>query len=110
VKPVFERGYRVEQQRGIKFKRDRDQNGYHLRIYTKGYSPEALQVTVNGPFLIVENQESHQVENRYEQGYSFSTHSSSMRRRFRIPRDADSSAMQRSVQGSMVVITLPYRN
>jgi HSP20 family molecular chaperone IbpA len=72
--------------------------------------PEAIQVTVQGWSLVVQNRESHRVEQRSDRGsYNFSATSSSMRRRFPLPPDADASAMKRSQEDGVVVITLPYR-
>ncbi|MET0045829.1 MAG: Hsp20 family protein, partial [Candidatus Thiodiazotropha sp. 6PLUC3] len=73
------------------------------------YSADAIQVKIVGPYLVVENQEAHQIENRHQRGYSFSSTSSSMRRRFRLPADADVAAMARSEEDGVIVITLPYR-
>jgi HSP20 family molecular chaperone IbpA len=96
-------------QRAVRFQQDQDENGYHLRILIRGYTPEAIQVRVDGPYLVVENREAHRVENRHERGYSFSSSSSSMRRRFRLPRNADGAGMQRAEEDGVIVITLPYR-
>jgi HSP20 family molecular chaperone IbpA len=96
-------------QKGMRFERGRDEKGYTLRIYTRGISPEAIQASVRGRTLVVENQESRQVEQRSDRGsYSFSSSSSSMRRRFPLPPDADAQAMQRTVEDGVIVITLPY--
>ncbi len=97
-------------QRRIRFKQDQDSTGYHLRIALQGYSPEAIQVSVDGRSLLVQNKEAHRVENRSDRGYSFSSSSSSMRRRFRLPMDADVNAMQRTEKEGEIVITLPYRS
>jgi HSP20 family molecular chaperone IbpA len=96
-------------QRRVRFKQEQDDAGYHLRIFLQGYSPEAIQVSVDRHSLLVENQEAHRVENRSDRGYSFSSSSSSMRRRFRLPMDADVNAMQRTEKEGEIVITLPYR-
>lgn len=96
-------------QQGVRFERGRDQNGYTLRILTQGISPDAIQVNVRGHTLVVENQESHQVEQRSDRGsYHFSSTSSSMRRRFTLPPDADVQAMKRTVEEGVITITLPY--
>lgn len=96
-------------QRGVRFERDRDRDGYHLRIHLQGISPDAIQVNVQGRSLVVENRESHQVEQRSDRGsYQFSSASSSMRRRFALPPNADVQALQRSDEEGVVVITLPY--
>ena len=100
-------GFSVRQ--GIRFEQARDDKGYILRIYTRGISPEAIQVSVRGRTLVVENQQSRQVEQRSDQGsYSFSSSSSNMRRRFPLPPDADAQAMQRTLEDGVIVITLPY--
>ncbi|MEJ2693024.1 MAG: Hsp20/alpha crystallin family protein [Candidatus Thiodiazotropha sp.] len=102
-------GNRFFVQRGVHFERYRDRDGYQLRIHTRGMDPEAIQVTVQGRSLVVQNRESHQLERRSGRGgYSFSTTSSSMRRRFPLPPDADAGAMKRSQEEGVVVITLPY--
>ncbi|MEW8051816.1 MAG: Hsp20/alpha crystallin family protein [Candidatus Thiodiazotropha endolucinida] len=96
-------------QRGVRFRQDQDDSGYHLRIFLQGYSPEAIQVSVDGRSLLVENKEAHRVENRSERGYSFVSSSSSMHRRFRLPWDADVNGMQRTENEGEITITLPYR-
>ncbi|MES9970390.1 MAG: Hsp20/alpha crystallin family protein [Candidatus Thiodiazotropha sp.] len=96
-------------QRRVRFRQDQDDAGYHLRISLQGYSPEAIQVSVDGRSLLVQNKEAHRVENRSERGHSFVSSSSSMRRRFRLPWDADVSAMKRTEKEAEIVITLPYR-
>ena len=96
-------------QRGVRFERDRDQRGYRLRIYLRGIAPEAIHVSVRGRALVVENRESHQVKQRNDQNsYRFSSTSSSMRRRFPLPPDADIRALQRTGEKGLIVITLPY--
>lgn len=102
-------GDRYSVQKGMRFERHRDQNGYQLRILTRGMDPEAVQVSIQGRSLVVQNRESHQVEQQSDSGsYRFATTSSNMRRRFPLPPDADAAAMKRSVDGDVVVITLPY--
>jgi HSP20 family molecular chaperone IbpA len=96
-------------QRRVRFRQDQDESGYHLRILLQGYTPEAIQVSVEGRSLVVESKELHRVDNRNERGYSFVSSSSSMRRRFRLPWDADVSGIQRSETEGEIVITLPYR-
>ena len=103
-------GNRFVKQTGIRFERYRDQEGYHLRIQTRGMDPESLQVSIQGRSLVVENRESHRVERSSERGsYQFASSSSSMRRRFTLPPDADAQAMQRTVEEGALVISLPYR-
>ncbi|MCU7844979.1 MAG: Hsp20/alpha crystallin family protein [Candidatus Thiodiazotropha sp. (ex Monitilora ramsayi)] len=93
----------------MRFQRTRDENGYILRIETRGMTPDAIQVSLQGRSLVVQNQESRQVEQRSDRGgYQFSSTSSSMRRRFHLPPDADVAAMQRSEEDGVVVIRFPY--
>jgi HSP20 family molecular chaperone IbpA len=100
---------RVSLQKGIRFERFRDQHGYQLRIHTRGIDPEALQVSVQGRSLVVENRESHRLEQRNDRGsYQFAAASANMRRRLPLPPDADVGAMRRSVENGAVLITLPY--
>jgi HSP20 family molecular chaperone IbpA len=102
--------HRFAVQKGVRFERFRDQDGYHLKIHTQGMDPEAIQVSVQGRSLVVENRESHQVQRHSDRGsYQFASASSSMRRRFRLPPDADAQAMQRSAAEDSLTITLPYR-
>lgn len=99
--------YRV--QKGMRFQRTRDEKGYALRIEIRGMMPEAIQTTLQGRTLTVQNRESHQVEQRSDRGgYQFSSTSSSMRRRFHLPPDADVSAMQRDEEEGAIVIRFPY--
>jgi HSP20 family molecular chaperone IbpA len=108
-RPYQSSGSGFHTQRSLKFQRFQDASGYHLRILTRGYAPGAIQVKIAGPYLMVENQEARKVENRYERGYSFSSSSSSMRRRFRLPLNADGAAMTRAEEDGAILITLPYR-
>lgn len=100
-------GFRA--QRSVRFQQRQDEKGYHLHILTHGYSPEAIQVNIDGPYLVVANKEAHRIENRHQRGYSFTSSSSSMRRRFRLPMNADIAAMKRVDVDGEIVITLPYR-
>jgi HSP20 family molecular chaperone IbpA len=96
-------------QKGMRFLKSRDEKGYILRIEIRGMSPEAIQTTVNGRTLSVQNRESQQVERRSDRGgYSFSSVSSNMRRRIHLPPDADISGMQRNEEEGAVVIRFPY--
>ncbi len=96
-------------QQGMRFKRYRDANGYHLRIEMQGVDPEAIQVSVQHRSLVVQNQESHRIEQHSDRGsYQFSSSSLNMRRRFPLPPNADVEAMDRSVEDGALVITLPY--
>ena len=108
-RPPVERAHGFNVQRSVRFRQYQDERGYHLRIHVRGYAPEAIQVKVEGPFLLVENQQAQRIESRHERGYSFSSSSSSLRRRFKLPWNADGAAMQRTEQEGVVVITLPYR-
>lgn len=104
-----ERPSATQIQRRVRFRQDQDDAGYHLRILLQGYSPDAIQVSVAGRSLLVQNKEAHRVENRNEEGYSFFSTSSSLRRRFSVPWDADLGGMQRTEKENEIVITLPYR-
>jgi HSP20 family molecular chaperone IbpA len=96
-------------QKGMRFLKSRDEKGYILRIEILGMTPEAIQTTLNGRTLSVQNRESRQVERQSDRGgYSFSSVSSNMRRRFHLPPDADISGMQRSEEDGAVVIRFPY--
>ncbi len=96
-------------QKGMRFLKSRDEEGYILRIEIRGISPEAIQTTLNGRTLSVQSSESQQVERRSDRGgYSFSSVSSNMRRRFHLPPDADIAGMQRSEEDGAVVIRFPY--
>ena len=93
----------------IRIERDRDEAGYLLRIFTSGdIDPEAIQVSVQGNSLLIENDQSTQQEQRSDQGfYSYSRSSSRFRRRLSLPWDADVDNMQRSVEDGVITITLP---
>ncbi|MET0065178.1 MAG: small heat shock protein [Candidatus Thiodiazotropha sp.] len=109
ARPYMDRGVGFSQRQGIRFARDQDETGYHLRIDTQGYTPDAIEVRIEGPYLVVQNQQSQRLENRSERGYSVTSHASSFKRRFRIPRNADVAAMSREESEDRLVITLPYR-
>lgn len=96
----------------IRVEKGMNEEGYQLRIYTGGdVGPESIQVSIQGRSILIENNRSMQREERSEEGYfSYSRNSSSFRRRFSIPRNADAENMQRNVEGGVLTITLPYLN
>jgi HSP20 family molecular chaperone IbpA len=93
----------------IRIERDRDEHGYLVNVHLdENTQPEAIQVSVRGRHLLIESKRSLQREERDEGHYSYSRSSSSFRRRFLIPSDADAANMQRSDQQGLISITLPY--
>ena len=93
----------------IRLERDRNEEGYLLRIYTSGdIDPEAIQVSIRGNSLLIENDQSTQQEQKSDRGYYSSSRSSSrFRRRLSLPWDADADNMQRSVEDGVITIMLP---
>lgn len=108
--PLSTGGYRYKGR--IRIEKDRNEAGYQLRIHTSGdLDPESIQVSIQGRSILIENDRSFQREERGEQGaYSYSRSSSTFRRRLSIPRNADAENMQRSIEGGVLTITLPYLN
>lgn len=94
----------------IRVEKDMNEEGYQLRIYTGGdVDPEAIQVSIQGRSIMIENARSFQREERSDgEYYSYSRSSSSFRRRFSIPRYADAENMKRNVEEGVLTITLPY--
>ena len=94
----------------IRIEKDRNEEGYLLRIYTGGdLDPESVQVVIQGNSILVENDRSFQREEQSEWGaYRYSRNTSHFRRRLTIPRDADTANMQRRVEDGVLIITLPY--
>jgi HSP20 family molecular chaperone IbpA len=90
--------------------KDMNQDGYQLRIHTRGdVSPESIQVSVIGRTILIENKQSFQQEERTDRGYySYSRSSSNFRRRFSIPRNADVENMARTDEKGTITITFPY--
>lgn len=96
----------------IRVEKGMNEEGYQLRIYTSGdVDPEAIQVSIQGRSILIENSRSFQREERSEgEYYSYSGSSSSFRRRFSIPRYADAENMKSKVEEGVLTITLPYLN
>lgn len=97
---------RVHIERGL------SEAGYQLRIHTQGgISPQAIQVKIQGNSILIENDQSNQREEKNERGYySYTRSSSRFRRRFSVPRNADTENMQRTVEDGVITITLPFLN
>lgn len=87
-----------------------DQTGYKLTIHTSGdIDPASIQVNIVGHSILIENKQSFQKEDRNDHGfYSYSRSSSNFRRRFSIPRNADTDHMMRSEENGIITITLPF--
>ena len=96
----------------IRIEKGMNEDGYQLRIYTsEDVDPQAIQVSVQGHSILIENARSFKREERNDRGFfSYSRSSSHFRRRLSLPRNADAENMQRSVEDGVLTITLPYLN
>jgi len=95
---------------GIWVEKYTDQEGYKLRIHTsQDFDPESIQVRIMGHSIIIESKQSFQQEEKSDRGfYSYSRSSSNFRRRYSIPRDADTGKLKRSESNGVITITLPF--
>jgi HSP20 family molecular chaperone IbpA len=86
------------------------QDGYKLYVHTsKDIDPRSIQVSIVGRTVIIESKQSFQQEERNDRGiYSYSRSSTNFRRRFSIPRNADTENMSRTESGGVITITLPF--
>jgi hypothetical protein len=87
-----------------------DQDGYKLHIHTSDNTdPQSIEVKIVGRTIVIQNKQSHQKEEITDRGfYSYSRSSSNFRRRFSVPRNADTENIQRKEENGIITITLPF--
>ena len=100
----------------IGIERTADQDNYYLIIRLSGMEPQAVAVNVEGDrWLAIRSQDSRgsSYENTSEDGSayyrSFSYGSGSTSRRISLPRDADTTALQREDGEGQIRIAIPRK-
>ena len=104
--PMVQRG-------GMRIRQSATDDAYLLEIQLSGVNPAEVKVDVNGPWILVTRDRS--AETRQQEtfddgrGYrrSFSYSSGRASRRFTVPRDGDTSVMQRQDLEDAIRITIP---
>ncbi len=95
--------------------RDADANAYYLTIDTQGVDPKAVQVRIDGRSILVGMDRSKQdsVQQTFDEGRgyirSYSLSRGQTNRRFTLPQDAETGAMQREDKDNQVRIVIPRR-
>jgi HSP20 family molecular chaperone IbpA len=86
---------------------------YLLDIQLSGVKPDQIRVEANGPWVLVTRDDSAETTQEetfsdgtgYRRSFSYSSGRSS--RRFKVPRDGDTAAMQRQDGEDAVRISIP---
>lgn len=108
-------GIRTGPREGLRIVRDADANTYYILISTSDVEPQAVQVRVEGRWILIGIDRSRQdsVQQSFDEGrgylrsYSFSTGQTN--RRLTVPQDADPQGLQREDGDKEVRITIPRR-
>lgn len=109
-------GMRAGPREGLRIIRDADANAYYILISTGDVAPQAVQVRIEGRWLLVGIDRSRQdsVQQSFDEGRgyqrSFSYSTGQTNRRLTVPQDADTAGMRREDGDREVRITLPRRN
>jgi HSP20 family molecular chaperone IbpA len=104
--PMVQRG-------GMRIRQGVTDDAYLLDIQLSGVKPAEVKVDVNGPWILVTQDRSAETSQQETfddgRGYrrSFSYSSGRASRRFTVPRDGDTSAMQRQDTEDAIRITIP---
>jgi HSP20 family molecular chaperone IbpA len=99
----------------LHIERDTTADAYIVRIHLRrDVDPAAVEVRQRGRGVLIRASRYNQSNYRNDQtsgyrSYSYS-YSSSMSRRFTLPRDADVSAMKRQDEQGMVTLTFPRKH
>jgi HSP20 family molecular chaperone IbpA len=98
---------------GMRIEQSATDDAYLLTIQLSGVKPTEVKVEARGPWVLVTRDTS--AENTQEESFSdgrgyrrsFSYSSGRMSRRFNVPRDGDTAAMQRQDTDDAIRITIP---
>lgn len=104
-------GYRqgINQRRGIRIEKASDADGYLLRIYTRGMSPEDISISIRRGRIRLETTALAWRNWRDEQrNVSASMHGRFVRT-LPLPRDADAAGLESRVTDGMLEIRIPRR-
>ena len=104
-----------ERTQGLRVTRNTDAEAYYITIDTSGIDPKAVQVRVEGRWILIgldrstqdSTQQSFDEGRGYARSYSYSTGQTN--RRFTVPQDADTQAMRREETEDQVRIIIPRR-
>jgi len=103
----------LTQMGGLRIQRSATDQAYLLTIYLAGVKPDEVRVEARGPRLLVTRDRSTEASQEETftdgRGYrrSFSYSSGRVSRRFNVPPDGDTSAMQRRDTEEAIYVTIP---
>jgi len=101
---------------GMRIQQSATEQAYLLNIQLSGVKPADVKVEARGPWILVTRDTSTEATREETfgdgRGYrrSFSYSSGRASRRFNVPRDGDTSAMQRQDTEDAIQITIPRTN
>jgi HSP20 family molecular chaperone IbpA len=99
----------------FRISQDASEQAYGLTIELQGTDPAAIQVRPDGRFLVISRERTEQQvqKDSFDDGRgfmrSFSYSTGNTKRRIRVPRDADLSAISREDSKERIRITIPRR-
>lgn len=95
---------------GAHFETGRSEDGYYVKVYLEGISPEEVQVFVRYNTLVVQSAQSHEYGMGDRGAFQFARSQASFRKRLRLPYDADASRMQTTSENGILEIYIPRRD
>ena len=101
-------GYRYHS--GVRFETGMSEDGYYLKVYLEGISPEQVQVFVQRNTLVVQSAQSHEYGAQDPSAFRLARSQSAFRKRLRLPYDADPSRMETRAENGILVIDIPRRD
>ena len=93
---------------GLQYEKHQTEDSYVLKINLNNMNPSDIQIIPMGHGLRIHSARSFGRENTDDRGgYSYVRSSSSFSKYVRLPRDADINGIQKAVDESSIVITIP---
>ena len=95
---------------GAHFETGMSEDGYYVRVYLEGISPEEVQVFVRYNTLVVQSAQSHEYGMGNRGAFRVARSQASFRKRLRLPFDADANRMQTTSENGVLQIYIPRRD
>jgi hypothetical protein len=95
---------------GAHFQTGMSEDGYYVKVYLEGISPEEVQVFVRRNTLVVQSAQSDEYGTRDRGAFRVARSHTSFRKRLRLPYDADPSRMETTSENGILEIYIPRRD
>lgn len=92
---------------GAYFQTGMSEDGYYVKVYLEGISPEEVQVFVRHNTLVVQSAQSHEYGMGDRGAFGVARSHAAFRKRLRLPYDADASRMETTSENGILEIYIP---